>query len=105
MTIQPYFPENLQDYAPWVTTHGLTAPYGECQCGCGQKTNIAQRTQRSAGRVRGEPSRYLVYHQYKGRSLHGLFWQHVTEGNPDECWEWQSHTAMDTGLLRGRREA
>lgn len=34
-TLTPFFPENLDDYAPWVAKHGLLAPYGKCQCGCG----------------------------------------------------------------------
>ena len=40
----PYIPANLEEYAPWVAKLGLRAPYGECQCGCGQKTNISKKT-------------------------------------------------------------
>jgi AP2 domain len=37
-------------------------PYGFCQCGCGEKTNIADRTSRRIGWVEGEPIRFIVGH-------------------------------------------
>lgn len=58
----PYFPENITDYAPWVATHGLTAPYGECQCGCGQKTNLSRQDNEPLGAKRGRPYRFRAGH-------------------------------------------
>lgn len=58
----PFFPENLDDYAPWVAKHGLVAPYGKCQCGCGQDTAISQRTQRREQRLVGHPVRFVRWH-------------------------------------------
>lgn len=37
-------------------------PYGYCQCGCGEKTNIAATTHSTHGYVKGEPRRYLNGH-------------------------------------------
>lgn len=39
-------------------------PYGYCKCGCGRKTNIANKTDSSgrSDRVRGEPMRYFPGH-------------------------------------------
>lgn len=37
-------------------------PYGYCQCGCGEKTNIIKASCKSKGKIRGEPSRYLPGH-------------------------------------------
>lgn len=62
----PYFPENLDDHAPWVAEHGLTAPYGECQCGCGEKTSIATCNDPRTGIAKGEPSRYIRGHSAIG---------------------------------------
>lgn len=61
-TRTPYFPENLQDYAPWVAKHGLTAPYGECQCGCGELTGPAKWTSSRYGLKKNMPTRFVAYH-------------------------------------------
>lgn len=58
----PYFPENLEEYAPWVATHGLLAPYGKCQCGCGQAAPLAHKTYVKFGRHEGQPVRYIKGH-------------------------------------------
>ena len=59
---QPYFPENITQYAPWVAEYGLCAPYGECQCGCGEKTSIAARNRYERGQAKGEPIRFIEWH-------------------------------------------
>lgn len=41
---------------------GSRIPYGYCQCGCGQKTNIADRTRPSHKTIKGEPLRYIDGH-------------------------------------------
>jgi Autographiviridae endonuclease VII len=38
-------------------------PIGECQCGCGQKTNISTQNQTSNGYVKDKPFRYIRGHQ------------------------------------------
>lgn len=61
-TRTPSFPANSDDYAPWVAKHGLYAPYGECQCGCGQKTTISPHSNKSAGLKIREPIRFISGH-------------------------------------------
>jgi len=39
-----------------------TIPYGLCHCGCGEKTNIADRSSRLIGWVEGVPIRYVMGH-------------------------------------------
>lgn len=47
-------------------------PSGLCMCGCGQKTEIAWRTQSSKGHVAGKPKRYIYGHSRRGIGT-GLF--------------------------------
>lgn len=58
----PHFPANLSAYAPWVAKHGLVAPYGQCQCGCGQPAPTARKTTNSKGRRKGYPVRFIHGH-------------------------------------------
>jgi hypothetical protein len=44
-------------------------PYGYCQCGCGQKTNIALVTCKSKNWKKGEPLRYVRYHNLNRNNL------------------------------------
>lgn len=100
-TRTPSFPENLDDYAPWVAEHGLVAPYGECQCRCGEKTNIARCTDAKKGWRKGHPLQFIHRHQCrKYQSLEEAFWANVKVGASDECWEWQSKSiAAGYGLI------
>lgn len=93
MSSAPYFPENLDDYAPWVGRHGLLAPYGECQCGCGQKTTIAPVSNKvRLGHLAGHPVRFVFGHiNGASQSLSDAFWKYVTPGDSQLCWEWQGH--------------
>ncbi len=54
----PYFPENLEEYAPWVATYGLVAPYGECQCGCGKDAPISSFTKLEEGTRQGKANSF-----------------------------------------------
>ena len=36
---------------------------GLCECGCGNHTRIAPRTDRNRGHIKGKPMRFLLYHQ------------------------------------------
>lgn len=65
----PSFPTNLQDYAPWVATYGLTAPYGECQCGCGGRTRIATANDSKTQVAKGKPVRFLRGHHPKRQAV------------------------------------
>lgn len=43
-------------------------PKGYCQCGCGENTNIAPKTHKSSGRVKGEPIRFIDRHSSRGEN-------------------------------------
>lgn len=101
----PFFPPNLEDYAPWVATYGLVAPYGQCQCGCGQDVPMSTLTRTEKGRVKGMPIRFCHSHWHHSFSLEEAFWQYVTPGNPDDCWEWQQNRhSFGHGFLNYRRK-
>jgi len=101
------FPENLNDYAPWVARHGLVAPYGDCQCGCGQKTRISQQGHTEMGYKLGHPIRYIPGHGKKTphRPLEERFWEKVNKHGPvhpvlgTACWEWQAATYKGYGII------
>lgn len=40
-------------------------PYGFCQCGCGQKTNLASTTNNKRGTIKGKPMRFISGHNTK----------------------------------------
>ena len=46
----------------------LVFGYGLCECGCGQKTTIASRTNADRGAVKGEPRRFVRGHGAHNRS-------------------------------------
>lgn len=43
-------------------------PKGFCECGCGEKTNLAPCTRKAISQVKGEPLRYLNGHQSRGHN-------------------------------------
>lgn len=44
-------------------------PYGYCKCGCGERTNLAERTNTRLGHVKGEPMEYLRGHRHKRHDI------------------------------------
>lgn len=84
------------EHAPWVRQYGLTAPYGKCQCGCGEDAPIARQGDKKIGTVKGEPKRYLHNHSQRNLSLEDSFWEFIVAGSPDQCWEW-SGTCFSNG--------
>jgi hypothetical protein len=55
---------------------------GFCQCGCGGRTVVAERTDRRQGKVKGEPQRYILGHAAR-RTLEEY------RVDPDTgCWLW-----------------
>lgn len=87
-------PSLANEYAPWVKKHGLQYPYGECQCGCGQKTSIATSRVAVAGVNKGQPYRFYAKH-YVPKPREQTFWKRVSKPSPDECWEWQGGKTPD----------
>ena len=57
-----YFPQDIENFAPWVAKYGLVEPYGKCQCGCGQDTSIAKGADLHTGRAAKHPCRFVHGH-------------------------------------------
>lgn len=89
-TRTPYFPANLESLAPWVATHGLVAPYGKCQCGCGNDAPVSTYTRIKEGRAKGEPIPYIRGHyaKYISRPAEERFWEKVDKRGHSDCWLW-----------------
>jgi hypothetical protein len=69
-------------------------PYGFCQCGCGRRTKISDRTNARHGWQKGEPLRYLKghsgYHPWPAS-----FWERTKKCTDTGCWEWQGSMFKD----------
>jgi len=98
----PYFPDSITDYAPWVAKHGLYAPYGECQCGCGQRTNLAPQSHKAREWAIGQPVRFLSSHN-RHPILLERFWANVKRTGV--CWVWTGNTTTyGYGQLRDNKK-
>lgn len=62
-------------------------PFGYCQCGCGQRTNLAPATRADYGWVKGKPLRYAKGHR-KQPPVSVRFWSKVQKDDPQNCWNW-----------------
>ena len=49
----------------------MEVPYGFCQCGCGEKTNLAVQTVTRCGWIRGEPLRFVRGHWHRTIGISG----------------------------------
>jgi hypothetical protein len=43
-------------------------PCGLCECGCGQRTNLAPSSDRRRGWVGGQPLRFIIGHRARGKA-------------------------------------
>src|SRR6478752_7893956 len=78
-------------YASWVYEYGLQFPYGDCQCGCGKKTEISHVTRSGRGWKKGEPKRfYKSGHSLSPKTFKDAFEKYVIPGSPNECWIWKN---------------
>ncbi len=48
-----------------MTPHNQSIPRGLCQCGCGQKTNLAPCADKRSKVLKGEPLRFLPWHHVR----------------------------------------
>jgi DNA-binding transcriptional regulator YiaG len=58
----------------------------KCECGCGETTRVATKTDRAAGSVKGRPLRFIPGHNNRLRRA-----GHAVEdrGHITPCWIWQ----------------
>lgn len=66
----------------------ITIEKGRCQCGCGQATRIARRSDPRSGDVKGQPRRFLRGHANTGRRR-AVRWVEEDRGYETLCWVWQ----------------
>lgn len=73
-----------------------------CECGCGNATSIAVRTDRKHGHVKGQPLRYLRGHRSSRTiPLADRFWPKVDKRGSDECWPWRgAKSKSGYGIVR-----
>lgn len=77
-------------------------PYGLCHCGCGETTTLAPQTHHATGRVKGEPTHYVVGHS--SRVPTGAGHDYVIEdlGYDTPCWVWARNRHHKGYGLTGR---
>lgn len=75
---------------------------GLCGCGCGQRTTVAVWSNTAAGRVKGQPARFVNGHYGQWSKLRYVerFWSKVEK--TDGCWRWQGTIDPSTGYGRIR---
>jgi len=92
--IQHHHVRVQQPYKPRGPLPPKPNPNGLCLCGCGKPAPIADRTLRSLGWVRGEPTRFIRGHS--GRGKHIPWGQHLWDekdcGFATPCWVWNGGT-------------
>lgn len=62
-----------------------------CECGCGQPTELAKKTNRAWGHIKGEPLRFVHGHQGRSQRTHG----HTNPRSPTYL-SWESMVARCT---------
>lgn len=72
-------------------------PYGYCQCGCGNETNVVVATNNKLGRTKGERSRYIRGHA--GRQT-GRYYKTEDCGYETPCWVWQLSVVHGYGRIK-----
>lgn len=68
--------------------------YGFCQCGCGQRTTLADRTRPKLGWIKGQPHRFIVGHNNESKYL-SVPYREVDCGYSTPCWIWQLRLTRD----------
>lgn len=69
-----------------------------CECGCGQKTRIAQYSDARWGRIKNQPIRFI--HGHANRVDPKIrFLQKFFQTDTDECWPWLAMTRGGYGML------
>ena len=72
----------------------------ECECGCGQSTNVAPFSDPKKGWVKGQPLRFVRFHQ--SRTTKGTLDNYIVTASG--CHEWQGFVRKDGYGSIGRRK-
>jgi len=71
---------------------------GFCWCGCGGKTNVAKKSDKYKGNVKGQPIRFIAGHQRRSAPVQ---YEVMDTGYKTPCWVWQWSTDLNGyGQLR-----
>lgn len=57
--------------------------YGLCQCGCGQKAPISDRTHRRYGWIKGQPKKFIRFHNSKKKRMSGDGKGYIYDSSPE----------------------
>lgn len=71
----------LKDLQRKVVQFQDAIPYGYCQCGCGQKTNLAPKNDSKRGWGKGKPLRFINNHHCRG--VNNYRWNNGTAKHSD----------------------
>lgn len=89
-------------------------PFGSCQCGCGQSTEIVKKGNASKGWIKGERMRFVHGHNValSEEEAESRFWKNfrfVPSVLGSFCWQWSGYLAPNgygnTTDIRGERQA
>lgn len=78
---------------------------GTCECGCGQATTIATKTDRSKNWIRGRPLRFALGHNARvtnspRRVLSPSDYEVIDRGFTTPCWIWRGQPTGKQGYCR-----
>jgi hypothetical protein len=79
-------PVALQEHRQRWAKEAPDIPYGVCQCGCGNPTNISIWSNAQMGWLIGTPKRFINGHHSRPTSK---WWIAEDRGFDSECWIWQ----------------
>jgi hypothetical protein len=57
--------DNMLTHAAATPLDNTTIPFGLCQCGCGQKTDIALKNRPERRHIKGQPFRFIYLHRIR----------------------------------------
>lgn len=71
------------------------AEYGHCECGCGQKTEIAAINRTDRGWIRGQPKKRVAGHGRRRHAITSFDYTVEDRGYESPCWIWRHATFSD----------
>ena len=81
------------EYRKWWEKQRPDIPFGDCWCGCGEKTTMATDQRPNKPQVKGQPVHYLLGHNAR---ISPIDYIEEDRGYDTPCWVWQ-RALSDTG--------